>query len=108
MNGALEPWLNSEDDISTFDQVYQLINTLIETANSVVVGDYTAYPRTSPYFLGDTIMIKDHRKMVDVRAIEVRVEVLIIFLNASHNEFLLTRELEILVFGTISTGRLTV
>ena len=104
MNGALEPWLNSEDDISTFDQVYQLINTLIETANSVVVGDFTAYPRTSPYFLGDTIMIKDHRKMTDVRAIEVRVEV---FIHFRIHLILLTRELEILVFGTTSTGPLT-
>ena len=41
VNGALEPWLNSEDDISTFDQIYQLINTLVETVNSVVVGDFT-------------------------------------------------------------------
>ena len=46
VNGALEPWLNSEDDISTFGEIYQLINTLIETANSEVVGDYTGMSLT--------------------------------------------------------------
>lgn len=70
VNGTTEPWLNSERDISTFSQVYQLINSLIQNANQLVPGDYTAYPivnKEKQFWIN----IMDHRQMIDVRSINV-------------------------------------
>ena len=69
VNGSSEPWLNSEQDISTFGQVYRLMNDLLRRARDIVPGDYTAYPKFDPRTDDIFIQFKDHRQMIDVRSI---------------------------------------
>ena len=69
MNGEQEPWLNSESDIQTFNEVYRLIVKLLDQSEKIVPGDFTGYP-----FITDEdnlqIRFKDHSSMEDVRLIQ--------------------------------------